>query len=121
VGWLLRDREPKRCVGWADNLDALVDRQVEQISITGDDQVGASGETTGKDVVIVGITRDARHFDGLDDFDDFEIVGEHVPCCFADQAELPGCGGPAEDVGELLKEARAAEEPGGRSCGQRAE
>lgn len=61
-------------------MDALVGAQVEQITITGDDQVGASGESTSEDMVVVRIAGDARRVDGLDEFDDFAIIGEHVAC-----------------------------------------
>jgi hypothetical protein len=36
-------------------------------------------------MIVVGIARDARHFGRLDEFDDLEIISEHVACGFADE------------------------------------
>jgi hypothetical protein len=95
--------------------------KAEQVSIARDNEFGVGGERRGKDMIVVGIARDARHFGRLDEFDDLEIISEHVACGFADERELLGCHGATEDAGEFLEEPWAAEELRGGVRGRRAE
>ena len=96
--------------GRRDDGNALVDGQREQIEIAGDDEVGACGERARKDVIIVGIARDAWYVDGLDELDRFEVVDKDLRRSLADRGEALGEGRTAGDVGELLEQRGAAVE-----------
>lgn len=78
-------------------------------AVIGDDEVGVGGERASRHVIVVGIVgNDARHVEGLDQFDGLDVIGYDVCSGATDEGQLFVGGRSRQDIGEFFEQHGAA-------------
>src|ERR1039457_4380483 len=80
--------DPVDSLRGGDDGDALEAGDVEQIGISGDDEIGMRCERGGDDLIVIGIGgHHAWDRGGLDQFDGLGIIGQHLAGALADEGQ----------------------------------
>jgi hypothetical protein len=99
-------------VGGVEDVDVAERAEIQEVTIAGQEQGSFRGERRGEDMVVVGIARDARQLDGLDQLDGFEVVGQYCAWASANDGQPLRGSRSCQNVGKLLQKERAAEKLG---------